>query len=116
VPSIHDIWDDTDNWFRDIDQANSVREVIKTRLADDRVQEECRYLERLVWHTMMGYREVSYSELEKYMSPNKMFILGELFHFVARADHSSIDRWVIHYESELPIIEDKSWTQDQKPS
>ena len=87
-----------------------------TRLADDRVQEECRYLSRLVWHTMMRYREVSYSELERYVTPTKMFILGELFHYVARADYISIDRWAAHYEIELSIIEDKSWTQNQQSS
>ena len=59
---IEKVWNQKDDWFYDRAQADRVRAVIVDRLADDRIQDECRYLVRLRWHFIMGYQEVSYSE------------------------------------------------------
>ena len=77
------------------------------RLADDRFQEECRYLMRLWWHLQMAYQEVSYSQLERNVSLEKLALLDELFRAIADADYESIDNWVQVCESSVDLLEDK---------
>ena len=104
------IWNEKEEWFRDLTQANRVASVVIERLADDRIQEECRYLMRLKWHFYMGYQEVSYSELEEHISRDKMALLDELFDQIAAKNYDGIVMWVERCESELPVIEDR-WLQ-----
>lgn len=85
--------------------------VILDRLADDRIQDECRYLVRLRWHFIMGYQELSYAELEEHVSPEKMLVLDDLFSRIASKDYVAIDAWVERCERELPVIEDNWMTQ-----
>ena len=110
-PAILKIWNDKDAWFRDHAQADRVGGVVVARLADDRIQEECRYLIRLKWHFHMGYEEVSYPELQEYVSVEKMKVLDELFVHIANKDYVGIDQWIERYEGELPIVEDR-WRQE----
>jgi hypothetical protein len=107
------IWNQKDDWFRDHTQADRVGGVVVHRLADDRNQEECRYLMRLKWHFHMSYQEVSYRELEQYVSVDKMRILNELFAYIAVKDYAGIEMWLEQYEKELPIIEDR-WMQENR--
>jgi hypothetical protein len=107
------IWNQKDDWFRDRTQANLVVEVVIHRLADDRNQEECRYLMRLIWHFRMSYQEVTYHELEQHVSTDKMKLLNELFAYIVAKDHAGIDIWLEHCERELPIIEDR-WMQENR--
>jgi len=100
-------WNDKRMWFRDHEQAGRVGTIILERLADDRVQEECRYLCRLHWRLFMGYQEVSYDELQQYVSEDKMAVLNDLFSSIAASDYDGIDRWIAHCEGALPIIIDK---------
>ena len=100
-------WNDKSLWFRDREQADCVGTIILERLADDRVQEECRYLCRLRWHLFMGYQEVSYEELQEYVSQYKMAVLNDLFSSIVDSDYPGIDRWIEKCEGALPIIEDK---------
>lgn len=100
-------WNDKEMWFRDHAQASRVSEIILERLADDRVQEECRYLSRLRWHLFMGYQEVSYDELQLHVSQTKMAILNNLFALIVDSDYDGIDQWTVQCEQALPIIVDK---------
>jgi hypothetical protein len=100
-------WNDKEMWFRDHAQASRVGEIILERLADDLVQEECRYLSRLRWHLFMGYQEVSYDELQLHVSQTKMAILDNLFALIVDSDYDGIDQWTVQCEQTLPIIVDK---------
>lgn len=107
MSAISKIWNQKDDWFRDHAQADTVGSVIISRLADDRIEEECRYLMRLKWHFHMGYQEVSYDELQQYVSESKMALLDELFAEIAAHNYTGIDEWIERCEKELPTIEDK---------
>ena len=112
---ITEIWNDKAQWFRDRAQADRVATILLERLADDRVQDECRYLSRLRWHFFMGYQEVSYQELLDHVSEPKLAVLNELFSAIAYRDYSEIDTWINRCESTLPIIHDK-WREQFGPS
>ena len=61
----------------------------------------------------MGYEEVSYPELQEYVSVEKMKVLDELFVHIANKDYVGIDQWIERYEGELPIVEDR-WRQENR--
>jgi len=112
-PAILKIWNEKDAWFQDRAQADRVGAIVVERLADDRMQEECRYLMRLKWHFHVGYEEVRYDELQAYVSVEKMKVLDELFVHIANKDYVGIEQWVERYESQLPIVEDR-WLQENR--
>ena len=85
-----------DSWFRDDAQRWAAREIIKARLADDRYQEECRYLMRFWWHLEMPYQEVSYIELRNHLSEQKLEALEALFD-VIDTSYQRIDVWLQRY-------------------
>jgi len=114
MSSIITIWNQTDTWFRDHEQAARIGSVIIERLADDRIQTECRYLIRLKWHLHMGYQEVSYSELEQNLSDSKMALLNDLFRELAATNYKGIDAWADRCETEFPIVEDKWFYRNQE--
>ena len=93
-----------ESYFRDDKQRKAVKEIVRTRLADDRNQEECRYLMRFWWQLSMTYREVTLEELEKYVSLEKLNIILELLESL-KEDTTSVDSWIKKYE-QLPVIED----------
>ena len=105
--AITEIWNSQARWFRDYAQSNRVAGILVERLADDRVQEECRYLSRLRWHFFMGYQEVSYEELLDHVSESKLTVLNELFSAIADRNYDEIDAWINRCESALPIIHDR---------
>ena len=41
----------------------------------------------------MGYEEVSYAELQRYVSAEKMKVLDELFAHIVARDYAGIDLW-----------------------
>jgi hypothetical protein len=95
------------SYFRDDDQRQAVQDIVQTRLADDRNQEECRYLMRFWWQLSMSYQEVTPGELQKYVSSEKLSVLGNLLHSL-ECGHGEIDTWIEKY-SKLPIIEDQGF-------
>jgi hypothetical protein len=104
---ITEIWNEKARWFRDQAQGSRVASILLERLADDRVQEECRYLSRLRWHFFMGYQEVSYQQLLEHVSAPKLTVLNELFSAIADRNYDEIDAWANRCESVLPIIHDR---------
>ena len=107
--SINDIWNKNDSWFRDEGQKESVCSVIMDRLADDRYQQECRYLVRLWWHIRMSYQEVSYAQLRTHVSVKKLESLDELFQSIADRDHDAVDRWIENCEDVYPVVDNHAW-------
>jgi hypothetical protein len=114
--SITEIWNDKALWFRDDAQCSHVATIVVQRLADDRVQNECRYLIRLRWHFFMGYQEVSYEQLLEHVSEPKLVVLSELFTAIADRDYDAIDAWINRWESALPIIHDRWHDRDRRLS
>ena len=107
MPTIDQIWNETDTWFRDYAQVNRIATVILERLADDRVENECRFLCRLKWHLTRSYQEVSYRELQENVCVNKMLLLDALFLEIAAKNYEGIDEWAAECERDFPVIEDK---------
>lgn len=94
-------------FFRDEEQKTEVQNIIQTRLADDRNQEECRYLMRFWWQLSMAYQEVTFQELESFVSDNKLLIINELLESMEKGDFA-IDSWIKKYQ-QLPVIEDRGF-------
>lgn len=63
---------------------------------------------RLWWHFVMSYQEVSYAQLRRHVSAAKLEVLDELFLAIAASDHEAIDLWVMHCESEYPVIDQET--------
>ena len=63
---------DLSSCFRDEAQRRRAQGVIQERLADDREQDECRYLVRFVWQLAMTYPDVSLRELRSHVSVAKL--------------------------------------------
>ncbi len=108
-------WNNKADWFRDADQLNAVATIILHCLADDRIEDECRYLVRLEWHLHMSYQEVSYDELLKHVATEKMAVLDQLFDAVVDSDYRAIDSWIADCKRRLPIIRDK-WIENNRDS
>jgi hypothetical protein len=90
-------------------QQQAARDVVQNHLADDRDQNECRYLMRFWWQLAMGYQEVTLEELEEHLSPAKHAIILELLH-ATQTGYAAIDAWIARY-STLPVILDRGHAQ-----
>jgi hypothetical protein len=101
------------SYFRDDEQRQAVQEIVRSRLADDRNQEECRYLMRFWWQLCMTNREVTLAELERFISPEKFGIILELLNSL-EVGHKEIDTWVERYTRELLVIEDRGFDYYKK--
>ncbi|MFO0748458.1 MAG: hypothetical protein U1F43_22750 [Myxococcota bacterium] len=93
-------------WFRDEAQRDRVRSIVRERVADDRRQDECRYLMRFWWHLIMPYREVSYDELREHLEPPALALIDALLAAI-EAGHAAIDGWADRAESALAIVVDR---------
>ncbi len=92
------------NWFRDEHQCAEVRTIVHGRLADDRYQQECRYLMRFWWHLTMSYQEVSYAELRLHLSEHKMEVLESLFDAIDTS-HEAVNAWIKEQTERWPLLE-----------
>ena len=93
--------------FSGDEQRRAVQYVVRTRLADDTQQEECRYLLRLCDQMAYCYSSVRLNELEHHVSVEKFTVVLELLWAVEQG-YQAIDAWVERF-SQLPIIEDRSF-------
>ncbi|WP_157429828.1 hypothetical protein [Actinomadura oligospora] len=92
--------------FRDEEQLTRVRAVIEWRLADDRRQQECRYLMRFWWQLSMPYREVSLEELRAHLGERKLAAVEALIAAI-RTSPERIDAWADVVEPEFPVVHDR---------
>ena len=76
------------------------------RLADDREQEECRYLMRFWWQMAMTYREVTLDELREHVGGVK-FAAVEAFLVAAERDPEAIEEWIRTTTETFPFIYDR---------
>jgi hypothetical protein len=91
--------------FSHREQQQAARDVVQNHLADDRDQNECRYLMRFSWQLAMGYQEVTLRELEEHLSPENHAIILELLH-ATQTGYAAIDAWIARYGT-LPVVQDR---------
>ncbi|MFI6285508.1 hypothetical protein ACIBCM_12235 [Streptomyces sp. NPDC051018] len=94
--------------FRDDEQRRCVRTVIHDRLADDRDQQECRYLMRFWWQLGMPYQEVSLEELRLNVGKLKLVVIEELISAI-RSSPAEIDAWVDATRQAFPVVQDRGF-------
>jgi hypothetical protein len=92
--------------FRDEAQLRLTQGVIMDRLADDREQDECRYLMRFLWQLSMTYREVTEAELHEHVGPAKLAAVEALVEAV-RTSPEQVDAWNAWASSTFPFITDR---------
>jgi hypothetical protein len=90
--------------FRDELQRRQVGEVIRDRLADNRVEDECRYLLRFCWQLSMTYQEVTMRELREHVTETKLHVIEGLVQAI-RESPAEIDDWILATENGWPIIQ-----------
>jgi hypothetical protein len=95
-------------------QQQTARDVVQNRLADDRDQNECRYLMRFWWQLAMSYQEVTLEELEEQLSAEKHAIILELLH-ATQTSYAAIDAWIARYGA-LPVVLDRGHAQHHQDS
>ena len=99
-------------YFRDEDQLQAVRNIIHERLADDRHQDECRYLMRFWWQFSVGYQEVTLDELKQFVSAQKLEAIYRLLEAL-ESGHSAIDEWIREGEAQWPLVTDRGYLMNE---
>ena len=79
-----------------------------SRLADDRLQEECRYLMKLLWQLSMPYQEVTERELRQNVGPAKLEVVEQLISAI-RSSPEAIDAWINTVRRTFPMIQDRGF-------
>ena len=98
--------------FRDRYQRIRVAALIGDRLADDRDQDECRYLIRFCWQLSMRYNEVTMPELREHVAEAKLGVIGELIRAI-RQSPESVNAWIHAVEDTWPVIQDRSFHEHE---
>jgi hypothetical protein len=96
--------------FRDDAQRRRAQGVVHDRLADDRLQDECRYLMRFWWQLSMTYQEVTISELREHVGRAKLDAVEGLIEAIGQSPER-IDEWVAWAENEFSVIQDRGFMQ-----
>lgn len=101
--------------FRDEQQRRQARDIVVLRLADDRDQDECRYLMRFAWQLLMTYREVTVPELEQHLTESKLQAVKELIQAIRRSPED-IDLWITTAINTWPVVQDRSYQANRTDS
>jgi hypothetical protein len=96
--------------FRDEHQRHRVAALIQQRIADDRDQDECRYLMRFCWQLSMTYDEVTMPALREHLTEAKLPVISELVQAI-RQSPDSVDAWIHAVEDTWPVIRDRSFQE-----
>ncbi|RCV51640.1 hypothetical protein [Marinitenerispora sediminis] len=92
--------------FRDDDQRQRARSVVHDRLADDREQQECRYLMRFWWQLGMPYEEVTVEQLRTHVGRPKLDAVEALISAI-RTSPEMVDAWISAAEEAFPVSRDR---------
>ena len=92
--------------FHDADQRRRVQRVIHDRLADDRLQDECRYLMKFWWQLAMSYQEVTLGELQEHVGADKLQAVEALIEAIGRST-VDIEEWIRWAVETFPVIHDR---------
>lgn len=94
--------------FRDERQRRQVQDIVQMRLADDRDQDECRYLMRFWWQLLMSYQEVTEPELEQHLAAAKLQAIKALIQAIRRSPED-IDTWITSAMDTWPVVQDRGY-------
>ena len=94
--------------FRDEQQRCQVQNIVELRLADDRDQDECRYLMRFWWQLSMSYQEVTEPELEQHLTAAKLEVIKDLIGAIRRSPED-IDIWITATMNAWPVVQDRGY-------
>ncbi|WP_446218829.1 hypothetical protein [Micromonospora sp. IBHARD004] len=97
--------------FRDDVQRSRAQRVIHDRLADDRLQDECRYLMKFWWQLSMSYQEVTIGELREHVGADKLRAVEALIEAIDQSPED-IDEWITWAVEVFPVIHDRGSPQD----
>lgn len=100
--------------FRDDDQRHRAGQVVHLRLADDREQDECRYLLKFQWQLSMTYTEVTLEELRAHVGPEKLAAVEALI-AALRSGPDDVERWIQDTVRSFPEIEDRGFQRWRDP-
>lgn len=92
--------------FRDDDQNRQTRVIIHDRLADDRLQDECRCLMKFWWQLVVSYQEVTIDELREHVSAPKLAVVDALIDALSESPES-VDAWIAETIVVFPVIHDR---------
>lgn len=98
--------------FASDDQRKAVQHAICDHLADDREENECRYLLRFVWQLAMTYREVTPYELKLHVGLEKVNVVASLLDALADSP-DAVGHWLDELLSS-PIITDRTFYENRK--
>ena len=84
--------------------------VIHMHLADDRDQDECRYLLKFQWQLSMSYREVTWVELREHVSLRKLAAVEGLIAALAESP-DAVEQWIQLTVATFPVIQDRGYRQ-----
>ncbi|MEW2330477.1 hypothetical protein AB0880_21995 [Micromonospora chersina] len=92
--------------FRDDAQRSRAQRVIHDRLADDRLQDECRYLMKFWWQLSMSYQEVTIGELREHLGADKLRAVEALIKAIGQTPED-IEEWITRAVGAFPLIHDR---------
>lgn len=81
--------------------------VIRDRLADDRDQDECRYILRFCWQLAMPYTEVTLEQLREHVHAPKLAVLEDLIRAI-RSSEEDVGAWIDMVMATYPVVLDHS--------
>lgn len=96
--------------FRDDAQRSAVMWVLHDRLTDDRQEQECRYLLKLMSQLNASYTEVTAEQLEQHLSAVKLQVVQDLIE-AAASSPEHLDGWIIRTEAAFPLVEDRGYAR-----
>lgn len=87
-------------------QRERLRQIIQNRFADDRDQDECRYLMRFWWQLRMSYTEVTLEQLREHVHEPKLTAIEDLIDAI-RTRPQDIKAWIGEAEVRFPVVMDR---------
>src|SRR5262249_3403515 len=94
--------------FRDDSQLWQARMVVHDRLADDRDQDECRYLLKVYAQPSASYRQVTWTELRDHLGASKLAAVEGLVASLADSP-DAVDAWIRQTKATFPVIQDRGY-------
>ncbi|MFF5259824.1 hypothetical protein ACFY4C_12825 [Actinomadura viridis] len=93
--------------FRDEEQRTKVKRIVHDLLADDRHQEECRYLMRFWWQLTMTYQQVTVRRLREHVGETKLLAAEGLINAL-RSSPEQVDAWAAAAREVFPLAEGRA--------
>ena len=87
-------------------QRKRVQQIVLNRVADDRDQDECRYIMRFWWQLSMSYTEVTVEELREHVHEPKLAAIERLI-AAMRTSAEAVQAWIAEAEIAFPVVMDR---------